>query len=242
MTAGTGLPLAGEPLVRWSWIADHAAKIWSKTIQHVELTVLAIGFGLLISIPLAVWAYRHRRVYAPITWITGLLYTIPSLALFVILLPITGLSVTTAEIGLVSYTLLILIRNTVVGLDGVPDDVKEAARGMGYTERQLLWRVEFPLAMPAIVAGIRIATVSTIGLVTVAALIGKGGLGQFILEGLQTFFTTEILLGAVLSVVLALIADALLLGGQRLLTPWARGRAARVRGWMPPRNVQMPTV
>jgi osmoprotectant transport system permease protein len=168
------------------------------------------------------------------------MYTIPSLALFVILLPITGLSTTTAEIGLVSYTLLILIRNSVVGLRGVPEDVKEAARGMGYTDRALLWRVEIPLALPAIMAGIRIATVSTIGLVTVAALIGRGGLGQFILQGLSTFFNTEIFLGAALSVALALTADALLLGVQTVLTPWARSRRGRLRAWMPPRKAEFP--
>src|SRR5439155_19010663 len=159
---------------------------------------------------------------------------------FVILLPITGLSVTTAEIGLVSYTLLILIRNTVVGLDGVPEDVKEAARGMGYTNRQLLWRVEFPLALPAVVAGIRIATVSTIGLVTVAALIGRGGLGQFILEGLQTFFNTEILLGAVLSVALALVADGALLGAQKMLTPSSRTGGPRIRPVIPSQKPGYP--
>jgi osmoprotectant transport system permease protein len=181
---------------------------------------VAIGFA--ISLPIAVYAYRHRRVYAPLTFVTGLLYTIPSLALFVLLQPFTGLSTTTAEIGLVSYTLLILIRNTVAGLRGVPEDVKEAARGTGHTDRQILWKVELPLAVPAIVAGVRVATVTTIGLVTVTALIGKGGLGHFILLGLQTFFSTATLLGAILSVALALVADGLLLGAERALTPWAR--------------------
>jgi osmoprotectant transport system permease protein len=226
--------LAKEPLIRWDWVVDHRHEIWSRFVQHVDLTVIAVGIGLAISLPLAIFAHRHRAAYAPITWVTGLMYTIPSLALFVILLPITGLSTTTAEIGLVSYTLLILIRNAVVGLQGVPEDVKEAARGMGYTDRALLWRVEIPLALPAIMAGIRIATVSTIGLVTVAALIGRGGLGQFILEGLSTFFNTEIFLGAALSVAFALAADGFLLGVQTILTPWTRGRARRVRGWMQP--------
>jgi osmoprotectant transport system permease protein len=219
-----GRLLAKEPLIRWDWVFDHRHQIWSRFVQHVELTVVAVSIGLAISLPLAIFAYRHRGAYAPITWVTGLMYTIPSLALFVILLPFTGLSTTTALIGLVSYTLLILIRNTVVGLRAVPADVKEAARGMGYTDRALLWRVEVPLALPAIMAGVRIATVSTIGLVTVAALIGRGGLGQFILQGLSTFFNTEILLGAALSVALALTADALLLGVQTALTPWARAR------------------
>jgi osmoprotectant transport system permease protein len=213
----------------WGWIVDHRGKVFHLFLQHAELTVLAVGIGFVISLPLAVYAYRHQAAYAPITWVTGLLYTIPSLALFALLIPFTGLSITTAEVGLVSYTLLILIRNTVAGLRAVSEDVKEAARGMGHTRGQLLWRVEIPLAVPAIVAGIRIATVSTIGLVTVAALIGRGGLGQLILEGLNIFFTTEIVLGAVLSVAFALIADALLLVVQHSLTPWARISAQRVR-------------
>jgi len=232
--------LAAEPLVRWDWIFSHGSEIWSRFVQHVQLTVIAVGLGLAISFPLAVLSYRHRVLYAPITWVTGLMYTIPSIALYVLLLPITGLSTTTAEIALVTYTLLILIRNTVVGLSGVPEDVKEAARGMGYTSRQLLWRVEVPLALPTIVAGIRIATVSTIGLVTVAALIGRGGLGQFILEGLQTFFNTEIFLGAILSVALALVADGALLGAQKMLTPWSRTGGPRIRPFIPSRKPGYP--
>ena len=216
------------PLFEWDWVLDHLAEVWERTAEHVELTVLAVVIGLLISFPLAVFAFRHRRVYGPITWVTGLLYTIPSLALFVLLLPFFGLTTTTAEIGLVGYTLLILIRNIVAGLDGVPADTKEAALGMGYTRRQLLWKVELPLALPVIIAGIRIATVTTIGLVTVTALIGKGGYGQFILQGLEQFFSTPLILGAVLSVVLSLLADGLLLLAQRLLAPWTR--AARARG------------
>ena len=216
-----------EPFVRFDWIADHTDEIWLQLIEHVQLTVIAVGIGLLISLPLGLLAYRRRRFYPPIASVTGLLYTIPSLALFAMLVPYTGLSFTTAEIGLVSYTLLILIRNVVAGLDGVPADVKEAAIGMGYSPRQILWRVELPLALPVIVAGIRIATVTTVGLVTVTALIGLGGLGSFILSGIRRFFTTEMVVGAVLSFVLAVIVDGLLLLGQRALTPWARGRAAR---------------
>ncbi|MEA2434075.1 MAG: osmoprotectant transport system permease protein [Actinomycetota bacterium] len=215
----------GEPLVRWDWIADHTDDITEKLIEHLQLTGLAVLIGLLISLPLGIYAYRHRRLYTPITAVTGVLYTIPSLALFAFLVPYTGLSTTTAEIGLVSYTLLILIRNIVAGLDGVPADVKEAARGMGYSDRQLLWRVELPLALPVIIGGIRIALVTTIGLVTVTALIGKGGLGYFILIGIRQFFSTASILGAVLSVTLAVVADAMLLLIQRWLTPWSRGRA-----------------
>ena len=215
------------PLFEWDWVVDHLDEIAQRTWDHVVLTVIAVVIGLAISFPLGVFAFRHRRAYAPITWFTGLLYTIPSLALFVMLVPVYGLSRTTAEIGLVSYTLLILIRNIVAGLDGVPADTKEAALGMGFTRRQLLWKVELPLALPVIIAGIRIATVTTIGLVTVTALIGEGGLGQFILQGLNQFFSTPTILGAALSVVLALVADGVLLLAQRLLTPWAA--AARTR-------------
>ena len=213
--------LGAEPLIRWSWIGDHLGRIWTQVVQHIELTLIAIAIGCAISFPLALLAHRRRWTYTPITWVAGLLYTIPSLSLFVILLPITGISVTTVEIGLVSYTLLILIRNMVAGLDLVPEDVKEAARGMGYSPGQMLWRVELPLALPVIIAGIRIATISTIALVTVGSLVGKGGVGQFILEGLRTLFQTEIVLGAVLSAGLALIADALLFLLQRRLTPWS---------------------
>jgi len=221
--------LAAAPTA-WQWVADHREKILHQFVQHVELTVIAVVLGLVISIPLALYAYRHPRAYGPITSVTGLLYTIPSLALFVILLPLTGISFTTVEIALVSYTLLILIRNIVVGLRGVPEDVKEAARGMGYTELQLLWRIELPLALPPIMAGVRIATVSTIGLITIASLLGLGGLGQFILDGLNTFFKPEILVGALLSVAFALAADGALLLLQKRLTPWSRTAVIRAYG------------
>src|SRR5688572_3845757 len=195
-----------------------------QAIEHLQLTFFAVGIGLLISFPLAVIAYRHKRFYVPLTVVTGILYTIPSLALFAILTPFTGLSFTTAEIGLVGYTLLILIRNIVAGLASVPDDVKEAAAGMGYSRNQMLWHVELPLALPVIVAGIRIATVTTIGLVTVTALIGQGGFGYFILLGMQLFFSTPLILGAALSVALAVVADGALVVMQRALTPWTRVR------------------
>ena len=209
-----------RPPTIWQWIGDHGGAILSRTAQHVELTVVAVAIGLAISLPLSILSYRHSRWYPPITSGAGLLYTIPSLALFILLIPITGLTNTSVEVGLVSYTLLILIRNIVVGLRGVPEDVKEAATGMGYTRRQLLWRVEMPMAVPAIVAGVRVATVSTIALVTVGFIIGHGALGEFIIEGLNRFFTPEVIVGAVLSVALALTADGLLRLLQRRLTPW----------------------
>jgi osmoprotectant transport system permease protein len=212
----------------WDWVGRNLDLIWHQTSQHLWLTLIAVGIGFLIAFPLSVLAYRYRRLYPPLSWVTGSLYTIPSLALFALLIPFTGLSTLTAEIGLVSYTLLILVRNTVTGLRGVPDDVKEAARGMGYTNRQMLWRVELPLALPAVAAGVRIATVTTIGLVTVTALIGQGGLGFLMLGGFRRLFPElAIVIGLALSVILALAADLLLLGGERLATPWARAARAR---------------
>jgi osmoprotectant transport system permease protein len=214
----------------WEWVYDHLDDIWDQTLQHLLLTVIAVSFGLAISMGLSIYVLRNRRAYAPITGFTGVLYTIPSLALFAFLVPITGLSVLTAEIGLVSYTLLILVRNTVAGIDGVPLAVLEAAAGMGYTRRQMLWRVQVPLALPVIIAGVRIAAVTTIGLVTVTSLIGLGGLGFFILRGLTLFFspvgTTQIVVGVVLSVILAIGVDLVLVGTQRALTPWAASKEA----------------
>lgn len=215
----------GEPLIRWDWIAGHLDELAFRLGQHVELTAIAVGVGLIIAFGLSLVVLRSPRLEAPVTWITGTLYTIPSLALFALLVPITGLSVLTAEIGLVSYTLLILIRNIVRGIRGVPAEVREAAVGMGYGPRQLLWRIEIPLALAVIIAGIRLATISTIGLVTVTALIGQGGFGFLILIGIQRFFSTELIAGAVLSVALAIGADALLVLLQRRLTPWARSQA-----------------
>jgi osmoprotectant transport system permease protein len=214
-----------QPVMDWERVVDERGEILFRIAQHLQLTVVAVVVGLAISLPLGIYAFRHKWAYGPITWITGILYTIPSLALFAFLLPYTGLQgILTAEIGLVSYTLLILIRNIVSGLQGVPEDAREAALGMGYSNRQLLWRVEMPLALPVIMAGIRLATVTTIGLVTVTAIIGKGGLGRFILDGLNTFDSTLSILGAVLSLLLALGVDFLLVRVERFITPWARRR------------------
>jgi osmoprotectant transport system permease protein len=210
-------------LFDWEWASTHLDLFARQLGQHVSLTLLAVAIGLLIALPTSIYVHRHRRLYGPVTAVAGVLYSIPSLALFALLLPFTGLGTDTAEIGLVSYTLLILIRNTVVGLDGVPQDVKETARGMGYDDRQLLWRVEIPLALPVIVAGVRLATVTTIGLVTVTAFIGKGGLGFLMLAGFRNLFPeVAVLVGLVLSVALAVLAEGLLLAGQRVLTPWSR--------------------
>ena len=214
----------GQQWLRWSYVNQSSHRILDALRQHVELTVLAVAIGLVISLPLGLAAWRFRRLAGPILGFSGVLYTIPALALFALLVPITGLSKTTAEIGLVSYTLLILVRNVTAGLDGVPPEIREAARGMGMTPAGQLFRVDLPLAVPAIVAGIRIATVTTIGLVTVTALIGQNSLGQLIYSGLNNQDRTPVTVGAGLSVALAIVADLSLIGLQRVITPWARRR------------------
>lgn len=214
-----------DPFVDWAWIVDHVDDMWQRTVEHVLLTMVAVVVGLAVSIGLSLLAVRYRRTYAPITWTAGVLYTIPSVALFAFLVPFTGLSLLTAQIGLVSYTLLILIRNIVAGIDGVPAAVVEAGLGMGYTPRRLFWHIQVPLALPVIVAGIRIAAVTVVGLVTVTGLIGQGGYGFFILRGLSRTFATEILVGTFLSVVLAVVLDLVLLGLQRRAAPWVRRRS-----------------
>jgi osmoprotectant transport system permease protein len=213
-----------DPWIRWSWISGHADIIIAALLQHIQLTLIAVVVGLLIAVPLGLVAWRSRLFRGPIFSLTGILYTIPSLALFAFLIPFTGLTILTAEIGLVGYTLLILVRNIVVGLNAVPDEVREAARGMGFRPFAELAQVDIPLAIPAIIAGVRIATVTTIGLVTVTALIGEGGLGSLIYDGLLRDFKTPLLVGTVLSVALAVVADLGLAGAERVVTPWARTR------------------
>lgn len=224
--------MSERPFIDWEWVGSHLDLIGDRLAQHVWLTVLAVGIGLLIAFPVSVYVQRRRRLYPPAAGIAGTLYTIPSIAFMGLLLPFTGLSTTTALVPLVSYTLLIFVRNIVTGLDGVPNDLTEAARGMGYSDRQLRWRVEVPLALPAIVAGVRLATVSTIGLVTITALIGKGGLGYLLLAGFRNLLprTTAVTVGAVLSVALAVLADIGLLRLQRRLTPWAAKARVRAGG------------
>jgi osmoprotectant transport system permease protein len=211
----------------WGWVRDNwSSVLWPALEQHVVLTLIALAFGFVIAISLAILAHRRRRLEMPVTVIAGILFTIPSLALFQLLVPVSGLTRTTAEVALVSYTLLILFRNTLVGLRGVPEDVREAALGMGYTSRQLLWRVELPLALPAIIAGLRIAAVTVISLATVAVYVVNEGLGAPILVAIQSdIFKTEILAAGALAVALALVSDGVLVVVQRLLTPWARTAA-----------------
>ena len=209
------------------WVRDNWADVLQPAlVQHIKLTVIAVVVGFVIAFACAMVARRLRLFERPFDLISALLYTIPSLALFQLLVPITGLSVATVEVALVSYTLLILFRNIMVGLRAVPADVREAARGMGMSGRQILWRVELPLALPAIMAGIRIATVSTIALATVAAFVIPEGLGRPIFLALRQFFNTELIVASALAVGLALAADALLVLLQRALTPWTRVRSA----------------
>jgi osmoprotectant transport system permease protein len=214
--------------IRWDWIAEHLDDVADKTWQHLQLLLIPLAAGFFIAFALAILALRRPGTIGPVTAVTGLLYTIPSLAAFAILIPITGLSLVTAIIPLTAYTLLILYVNIVAGFRSVPADVIEAADAMGYTGWTRALSVQLPLAVPLIMAGVRVAAVTTIGLVTVAAIIGGnrfGGLGQFITEGLQTDFDTKIYLGALGSVILAFFVDGLLVGLQRWLTPWARARS-----------------
>jgi osmoprotectant transport system permease protein len=213
--------------IRWDWIVDNWDTILEAVWQHLILVSVPLVVGFIISLGLAIWAIRQPRVYGPTTVITGILYTIPSLAAFALLVPIFGFSMLVAFIPLTTYTLLILFRNIVAGFQGVPREVLEAADGMGYRPRERLLRVELPLAVPLMIAGVRLAAVTLIGLATVASILGSsfGGLGQLITEGLQTFFPTKYVLGGVLSVVLAFIVDVVLVRVERRATPWARARA-----------------
>jgi len=214
--------MTSQPWVRWSWVRTHLHVIRHLVWQHLYLTLLAVGIGLVITFALAGLARAWRPLEGPLLALCGTLYAIPSLALFAALVPFTGFTTTTAEIGLVGYTLLILLRNLLTGLDAVPDEVRDAAKGMGFGRWRVFTRVELPLALPALFAGIRVATVTTVGLVTVTVFIGEGGLGSMLMEGFQNTFRTEELVGAVLVVALAVVADLVLVGAERLLTPWTR--------------------
>jgi osmoprotectant transport system permease protein len=209
-------------VIDWGWVADHLPAIAGRTLQHVEIAVIALVIGFALSFGLAIAAVRVRRIYPLIGGVAGVLFTIPSLALFSAFVPVIGLNLLTVEIPLVLYTLVIYIRNIVAGFDSVPADVLEAADGMGYTRNGRLLRVEIPLAVPLIVAGVRLASVSTIGLVTISGILGQafGGLGFFIFE--RPNFATEILVGAVGSIVLAIGVDVALGLVQRRLTPWSQ--------------------
>ena len=212
----------GNTWVDWSWVGDHGDDILARLREHATLTLWALLLGLVIAFPLALLSAGQRPMRAVVIGLTGVLYTIPSLAAFALLLPFTGLSRTTAIIPLATYTLLILIRNIFAGLDGVPVEVQDAAIGMGYSRMRKLFRVDLPLALPTIFAGIRIALVTVIGLIPVAALIGQGGLGQLMRDGFERDFRTPLVVGVALTVALAVTADLVVLGIQRMVTPWTR--------------------
>jgi osmoprotectant transport system permease protein len=202
------------------WIADNFDRYVDPFWQHVFLTLVSVGIGFGIAFALALLAHRRRWLTGPIVGFTGVLYTIPSIALFLLLLPLTGRGNTTAIVALVSYTLLIIFRNITTGLDNVPEENRDAGRGMGLTERQLLWRVELPLAVPEILAGLRIAITTTVGLATLAFFAGAGGLGQEIYADIN--FKSNVVTAGGLAVLLAAVLDVFVLGVQRLLTPWRR--------------------
>jgi osmoprotectant transport system permease protein len=209
----------------WAWFSSHWGSTFQpRLVEHIELTAIAVGIGFVIAFTSALIAYRWDWAETPATIFFAFFYTVPSLAFFQLMVPFTGLTRLSAEIALVSYTLLILFRNTLTGLREVPPDALEAAQAMGLSRGQTLTRVELPLALPAIMAGIRIAAVTIISLATVAAFIGVGGLGQPIFNAIQTGFKTQFVAAGVLAVLLALVTDALLVIVERLLTPWARAR------------------
>ncbi|MFC7535437.1 ABC transporter permease [Actinoplanes sp. GCM10030250] len=218
----------GNPWFSWRYVRENADAIGDALSFHAGLTARTVLIALVVALPLAVVAYWIRPLTAPILALSGVLYTIPSLALLALLAPLVGTTNTSSVlIALVMYALLVLVRNSLAGLTQVPAEVLEAATGMGYGRFGRLWRVELPLALPGIVTGVRLATVSTVALVTVGSLIGQGGLGDLIMSGFRNnFYKAQIMTGALLCVALALVLDLMLAGLGRLLTPWSRGRAA----------------
>ncbi|MGZ4598157.1 MAG: ABC transporter permease [Actinomycetes bacterium] len=224
--------LSDNCLTRNEWVcgryySSRAGDLTDALVQHLEIVVASVLLGLAIAVPLALLARRYRRLEAGILGGATAIYTIPSLALFSLLVPVTGLGAETVVIGLALYSLTILVRNILEGLRAVPADVRESALGMGYGARRMLWRVEVPLALPAIMAGLRVATVSAVALTTVGSILDYGGLGDLLVDGTQTNFKAQVLATSVLCVLLAVTLDLLLVGLQRLLTPWARTEGAR---------------
>ena len=206
-----------------SWIVENLDRYWSPLLEHVYLTVAPVVIGFAISLALAIFAHRRRWLTGPTITVTGIFFAIPSVAAFFLLQPITGLGYTTAIVALVSYTLLIIFRNITNGLRNVPAETRDAALGQGLTERQVLFRVELPMAVPEIMAGLRIATSTTVGLAALAVFAGAGGLGTEIL--LDKRFKSNVAVAGGLAVLLAALLDLLLLALQRVITPWQRARA-----------------
>ncbi len=209
------------------YLRDRQSELVDATVEHVVITVVAVVLGVLIAFPLALLARRFPRLESSVLGVSTGIYTVPSLALFPLLVPFTGITATTVVIGLALYALTILVRSMLEGLRAVPDEVRESALGLGYGAGRLLVRVELPLALPVMVAGLRVATVSTVALTTVGSLVAYGGLGNLIKEGVETNFRAELFTAAVLCVVLAFLLDALLVLTQRVLTPWTRTGSTR---------------
>ncbi len=240
-TSTVTAPPPDDCLARNEWICGEYLStrrqiLLDAVLQHVQLTVVSVALGLLVAVPLALLARRRRWTVGPVLGVTTVLYTIPSLAMFSLLLPVYGLSATLVVVGLALYSLTLLVRNLLAGLNGVPAEARDAARGMGYGPLRQLLTVELPLAVPAAMAGLRIATVSAVALTTVGAIVGYGGLGNLIYAGMNSYFKAQVLTASVLCVLIAIVFDLLLLGAERLLTPWrragrrARGRRTRRRG------------
>ncbi|MFE7583372.1 ABC transporter permease [Streptomyces gardneri] len=225
MTAPPDDCLARNDWICGAYVSTRDEILTDAVVQHLQLTSVSVAFALLLALPLAVLARRWRWAAGPVLGIATVLYTIPALAMFSLLLPVYGLSAALVVAGLVLYSLTLLVRNILAGLRAVPEETRQAARGLGYGPIRLLLAVELPLALPAAMAGLRIATVSAVSLVTIGAIVGHGGLGNLIYAGMNTYFKAQVLTASVLCVVIAVVADLLLLGAQRLLTPWTRGQA-----------------
>ncbi|HXR60504.1 MAG TPA: ABC transporter permease, partial [Solirubrobacterales bacterium] len=211
-----------DQLFCWDWAKDNVDRYGTPTVQHLEIVLISVLIGFVVAFTLALLAHRRRRLQPPLLAATGVLYTIPSIAFFFLLLPLTGFGRDTAIIVLAAYTLQIIYRNAILGLANVPDSVKDAARGMGFTDRQILWKVELPLAIPEIVAGLRVAIVSTIAIATLVVFINAGGLGTQMYGSGNLTFPTSIVIAAVIVMAMALVFDLVLLTAQRLATPWRR--------------------
>ncbi|WP_228373581.1 ABC transporter permease [Demequina soli] len=219
-----------NPWLSLDYLRRNGAEVWDQLVIHATLTLEAVLIAVVIALPLAALVHRSPRLSGTIMGLTGVLYTIPSFALFALLAPFTGIGRTTVLVGLVAYALLVLVRNTVVGLAGVDPDVVDAARGLGYTRTRMLVAVELPNALPSIIAGLRIATVSTVALVTVGVVVGYGGLGQLMFRGMQSNYRAQITTSALLCLALALVLDLAIVALGRRLTPWTRERRARRGG------------
>lgn len=221
------LPCQAKPneVFCFDWARENIDRFGTPTVEHLELVVISVLIGFAVAFALALLAHRGAWLRAPLLAVTGILYTIPSLAFFFLLLPVTGLGKDTAIVALATYTLQIIYRNTILGLDNVPSSTKEAARGMGYTDRQILWKVELPLAIPEIVAGLRVAVVSTIAIATLAVFIGGGGLGTQIYGGGNLTFPTSVFIALAIVLLMAMVFHVGLLVAQRFLTPWQKARS-----------------